>query len=849
MKKANRFTYLLSFSLTLALALPCGTALGQDDEFTLEEVIVTAEFREKRIQDTPLSITAISADMMESRNQITLDQISSQAPNVSLRPANASVGSSLIAYIRGVGQPDFNPAVETGVAVYVDDVYYSTITGNLLDLLDLERVEVLRGPQGTLAGRNAIGGAIKMFTRKPDGTNDGFIQITYGSDNRLDLSGAGGFTISDKLFGRFSGVSRSRDGYVTRYDYACVQGMNPPGAYGGFPTFTPLGGSGCELGKEGGQSMTAGRLALRWVPSDNFEVNFTTNRVNDKSESQPTVLVAVKDNQGSNFPWLTPNGPVAPPFASTDLNNPLFSPFSGVTVPTFFDNNGNGVYDAGDVPYDDRFVTAGTYYNYATYIDDGQSHPSPLFQGSPGSSLNQYAPSVLPPINHLQSEDYTLSFDLRMSDNVALKWISSYREYDNLFADDNDGSPFSVQQLLQHMDHEQWTHELRVNATLFDEYADLTVGAFYLDQQTDEDARVTIKYAALDFIHGPDLVPSTAKALYSQLSLHLSEDLDLTLGARYSEDEKSYTFRRRNPDLSPIQAQVTPWGWEIANPPNAAVGVNGVRVAYESDQIDYRVALDYDLTENVMVYGQIATGYKAGGNNARPFYPSQNNAFEPEELINYEAGIKSTLFDQLRLNASIFFNDYQDIQLPLNSCYYANPGEETPCASQENIGDAEVTGFELEALWRPTKAFSLDFSYAYLDFEYTRLDPRTDIDPSSTSPFTPETSWSLGAQYRFDFGNLGDLTYRLDIAYQDDIYASFINSNTALIEAHTLMNGRMAWRSNDLKWQVALEINNLTDKYHYLTLYDLYNDAGYINGQPGRPREVALTIKRIWYFD
>jgi iron complex outermembrane receptor protein len=858
MKIPNRstlFAGVLTFLLALSIAMVCGTAMGQQaepEEFLLEDIVVTSEFREKPLQETPLSITAINANMLEERNQITLDQISMSIPNVTLRPAAASSGSALIAYIRGIGQTDFNPSVEAGVGIYVDDIYYSTITGNILDLLDIERVEVLRGPQGTLAGRNAIGGAIKIFTRKADGGEDGYVSLTYGDYDRLDVRGAAGFTIvPDKLFARIAGVSRSRDGYITRLDYACANNLPSPGSPGGLPTYVSAkGGLGCELGKEGGQSMTAGRLSLRWVPSDNFEVNFAANIVRDKSEAQPNVLLKAADNGWSGWPWLTPNGPVSPPFASTVPNNPTFNPASLSTVPTYFDNNGNGVYDVGiDVAYDSRFQTGGTYYNYSTYIDDGLSHPSPLFEGSPGSDLNLYVPAVIEPINHLKSDDYTLNLNWQITDNVSLLSVTSYREYLNEFADDNDGSPFSVQQLLQRMDHEQWTQELRLNALLFDGFADLTLGGFYLDEETNEDARVTIKYVALDFIHGPDLVPSKSKAAYGQLSLHLSDRMDLTLGARYSEDEKSYTFARHNPDWSSIGQQVTPWAWEIANPSNVAVGVNGVHIEYSSNHFDYRVALDYDFTNDIMGYAQIASGYRAGGNNARPFYPSQNNAFDPEELINYEVGMKSTLFDSLRLNASVFYNDYTAIQLPLNSCYFADPGQESPCATQENVGDGEVKGFELEGIWSPTRAFSVDFSYAYLDFKYTNLDPVANVDPDSRTPFTPENSWSIGAQYTLDLGDAGGLTLRADYAYTDEVFASFINAATSLIEDYSLVNARLTWRSEDTKWEASLEGTNLTDEYYYNGLFDLYSDAGFLSGAPGRPREFGFTIKRYFFSD
>jgi iron complex outermembrane receptor protein len=411
--------------------------------------------------------------------------------------------------------------------------------------------------------------------------------------------------------------------------------------------------------------------------------------------------------------------------------------------------------------------------------------------------------------------------------------------------------------LLQRMDHEQWTQELRLNASLWDGYADLTVGGFYLDKETNEDARVDINYAAFDFLHGPDIVPSESKALYGHLALHLSDRTDLSLGLRYTEDEKSYTFHRHNPDGTPVQPCAivpalgfpNPWFWEAGNPSNCGVyGLDGKSIPYSSDRFDWRAALDYDINEDIMVYGQIATGYKAGGNNARPFFPSQLHYTEPEELINYEVGMKSTLFDQLRLNGAVFFNDYKDMQLMVSECYWAPVGQQTPCASVDNVGDAEVTGLELEGLWYPTEEITVDLSYAYLDFEYTRLDPLTGMSPDSSAPFTPENKFSLGAQYRIELRKgLGDLTPRIDYSWQDDTYTSALNTTGTFVPSYGIVNGRLTWRSEDLKWQAALEFTNIADEYYYLTQYDLYTGAGYVNGQPGRPFEWAFTIKRSWF--
>jgi iron complex outermembrane recepter protein len=835
-KRITLFTLLLTVVLIFGMALVCGTATAAEtgeEELLLEEIVVTAEFREKAIQDTPISISAVNQEMMEVRNQVSLDQIAMQVPGVQLNPNNAGMGSSLVAFIRGIGQTDFNPSVEPGVAIYVDDVYYSTITGNILDLLDLDRVEILRGPQGTLAGRNALGGAIKLFTRKADGQDDGSVSLTYGDFNRLDVKALAGFTIvPDKLFARIAGVSRSREGYVTRLDYACANNMPPPYTPGGFPTYvTARGGLGCELGKEGGQSMTAGRLSIRWVPSDKFEVNFSTNIVRDNSEAQPIVLIDAADNSQSS----------------------IFNPgVSHSLVPIYFDNNSNGAYDAGiDIPYDRRFVTAGTYYNYTTYINDGRSTPDPMFQGgTPGVDNNVYKPDILPPINHLQSEDYNLNINWNLTDNTSLFAVTSYRKYLNEFSDDGDGSPLAVEQLLQRMDHEQKTLEVRLNSTLWNGFANLTIGGFYLDKETNEDARVDLNYAAFDFLHGPDIVPSKSKALYGQLAMNLSERMDFTLGLRYSKDEKSYTFHRHNPDGTLVGAPVSAFFFS-GNPSNSGVyGLNGISLSYSSSHFDYRAALSYDLTKDIMVYGQIATGYKAGGNNARPFYPTQLHATDPEQLTNYEVGVKSTLFSKLRLNADVFYNDYTDMQLMVSICKWAPAGQQTPCASVANVGDAKVQGLELEALWYPTKAITVDFSYAYIDFKYKTVDPLTGVSPDSKAPFTPKNKWSIGAQYRLNLGKgYGNLTPRIDMAWQDDIYTSALNTTAVFVPAYSVINGRLTWQSEDLKWQASLEGTNLGNKYYYLTVYDLMEGAGLVNGQPSRPREWAFTIKRSWVFD
>jgi len=257
----------------------------------MEEVIVTSQFREQSVQDTPLAITAVSAEMMENRNLTSIDEIARQAPSVALQPAAALYGPSIQAYIRGVGQYDFNPAYEPGVGMYVDDVYYPTLTGGQMDLLDLDRVEVLRGPQGTLTGRNSIGGAIKMFTRKPDGEAGGYVEASYGSRDLMSIRGGASFTLTDNLYVRLAGVHKEQEGYVDLIDYGCANPNNPEGIA------ATQGAGNCTWGKLGGQGYTALRAQVRYE-ADNWTLDIST----DKTEvSQSSAASIIRTTSNENF--------------------------------------------------------------------------------------------------------------------------------------------------------------------------------------------------------------------------------------------------------------------------------------------------------------------------------------------------------------------------------------------------------------------------------------------------------------------------------------------------------------------------------------------------------------------
>ncbi len=261
----------LAAALLSSGSMVATNAAAQDGEeersFGDDAIIVTAQFREQSIQSTPVAITALTGEQIEARGQTSIVDIAQKAPSVKLTETNQQ-GPALQAFIRGIGQADHSPAFEPGVGMYVDDVYYATLTGSLLDLLDVERVEVLRGPQGTLAGMNSIGGAIKLYSKKPNGDGDGFVEVSVGNYDRVDLRAGADFTlVEDRLFARISGTSRNQEGYVTRYDYACThpqlaQQYNIPSEIQSSQS------DDCKLGTEGGKSYVAGRGSLRWLPTE-----------------------------------------------------------------------------------------------------------------------------------------------------------------------------------------------------------------------------------------------------------------------------------------------------------------------------------------------------------------------------------------------------------------------------------------------------------------------------------------------------------------------------------------------------------------------------------------------------
>jgi len=752
----------------------------------VNEIIVTAQFRGERLQETPLAITAVGAAQIEQKGLTRVTDITNSAPNVVMKPSGSVYGPAATIFIRGVGQTDSSFAADPGVGIYVDDVYRGITFGSLLDLLDLDRVEILRGPQGTLAGKNSIGGAVKLYSIKPDGAGGGYLEATTGSYKRLDVKGAADFTVvPDQLFVRVSGVTRHRDGYITRYDFNCTHPNGPV-----LPSSGGSASSNCKIGSEGGQNYSAGRIAARWLASDAVEVNLSADRLVDDSEPAATKLLAL-NSAAAATPGLT------------DRTVLLTAPHS--------------------------------YSNYSTYTIPPFTDPA-AYAGLPGAG--SHPETSLPTNNRIRAWDVGGTVDVKLSDDLAIKSITGYQYTDGTYVTDSDVSPFGISGGIFRMTYKQFTEELRLNGAVGD-LIDYTLGGYYFrGKGYSRGSNYVYPGLAQETINSTDdYIPTTSKSGFAHVVAHLTSKIDLTGGIRYTDDEKSYTFHRGNLFVQGIPTYTS------------AAAIDGLTSTYKGDHWDYRANLSYRPTRDLMVYAQYSTGYRGGGVNPRPFVIQQAASYGPETLTAYEVGLKSDLFNRrLTFNLSAFINNYNDMIFTntaptIVDGVVLSAGNGTPV----NAGDGRFKGVELEVSARPADGLSFDFNASYLDFNLLRIGATgaviTGITLDSIAPYVTKWKVSAGAQYEADLGSWGTVTPRIDMAYQTSFYTSITNSLNVLTPGYKVFNGRINWRSEEKDWQLSLGVTNLFDKFYYQNKF-FGPGIAVVTGQPAPPREWSLTLRR-----
>ena len=790
----------------------------------LQEVVVTAQFRNESIQTTPLAITAVNAEMIAAKGQTSLTEITQDAPSVLLNNATGAFGPSMTAFIRGIGQGDLDPALEPGVGIYIDDVYFGTLTGSLFDLLDLDRVEVLRGPQGTLEGMNSEGGAVKLFSKKPDATQSANVDFLVGTGNHVELRAGSNFALADNLFVRLSAVGNHQDGYVTRYDFGCanpsfqakdINGVS--GTYSVNPGFLAQT-SNCQLGKEGGIGYTAFRAAVRWLASDNLEFNLIGDLSNTNQDHPAEVLAFAGPGAGNQSKAATYSAALAIPTTNGHL------------LP----------YDQAAVP---ALIPKGFWASYASFCMPAVTNPVTI----PGLGSNAGNPAFcVNPRQTIQSWGAQLSTDLKLSDTTSLKNVVALRGYGAQWVHDNDVSIWDGDLGAESMGHHQFSEELRLNGSA-GKLLDYTIGAFYFRENTVYFGHEDLWYAVSAFpgifnFYQNDPVEAHNKAGFVHTTFHVTDKFDAIFGARYTSQDKDYNYIRLNP-------QGTTGGSATLVSP-----LNGASSHYAATRWDWRANLNYQISDQAMVYGQWSTGFKGGGVDPRPFYVAQAVQFNPENLSTFEVGLKTNWFgNHLHANIDAYFSQYRNIQLTLNNCSAvpsiaaasaaAGFNFGSPCALPYNAGAAHQKGVEFETQAR-FGGFQADANFSYLKFNYVTLDPNSGVGLDMVTPWTPKYSGGGGVQYTAELGDHGSLTARLDGSTRSLVYSAAVNDQYNRVPGYTTYNAHLTWSAPKANWQVTLQGQNLTDKHYYSSIFDLVEAGqGTVGAVPGRPLEVDLEVK------
>ena len=791
MKKMLKFAMLGTTMLSIMSATSAhaqsatqsGTA-SEDAGVGNPEIVVTAQFRAQSLQQTPLAITAVNAEMLAARSQTNISEVAAQAPSVTLKPQGASFGPALGASIRGVGQFDFNPGFEPGVGVYVDDVYFSTLTGSIFDLLDLDRVEVLRGPQGTLAGRNSIGGAIKLYSKKPMGDGSGFLAATYGIRNRIDIRGAMDLGIAKNLSLRLSGVSKIQEGYVDRIDYGCA---NPNQ---GIPALRSAA-EGCVVAKDGDVNYQAFRGQLRWEASPSLEVNIAGDYTRD-NHNAPAGVLTFADYRGAGF--INPYG--------------------------------------GNIPLDSRFI-CGDFCNYASYSSPAQAGPlGPL-------SPNGYQASSSEGRVDLESYGFSGTVDLQLGENASLTSITAYRQYEAFFGNDDDLSPLAHSLGRSNVDFWSFSQELRLSGTAANNLIEYTVGGFYQKQESVYLTFQDLRYAAPGFppFVATDTLPAKTAAAFGHLAINATEQLTLTGGIRFTHEEKQNTYLRNRPSGTPHI---------LLGSLNNVVGrYSKDRVDYRLNaqyQFSDNVMGYVQFATGFKGGGVSPRPFAAA--QVIDFGPETLKNYEVglktdlfDRKLRFNVNGFFMRYDDIQLNL---------LECPDISPALPRPCPITRNIGKANIKGFEAEAFlrPVDGLQVDGSLSYVDLKFR--DASKAQL-AAVGIPLTDNTPYNPKWKWSFGIQYEIPVGEKGSLTPRFDASYQSKIFTRSPNTATSAIEGYTVANGRLTYRNTDRDWEISAEVTNLFDKYYYVTSFDLVSaGAGVVAAQPGRPREWAVTIKKTF---
>ncbi len=807
----NSYTKLLIGASSLAFAMP---ALAQVEQSGggIEEIIVTAQKRAENIQDVPIAIAAISGSELASRGVSEITQLANYTPSVQLSNSSQIVGapSSLSGFIRGIGQDDFAVAFEPGVGVYVDGVYLARTVGANANLLDVERIEILKGPQGTLFGRNTIGGAISVVTREPSATRGIRGQFTVGRFNRIDAGIAVDLPlIEDKLLSSFAFSTSNRDGYQKRIPF--------PGA-ANFVSETPrdfldsgiVTGVGARGTNGGGNEINA-RGKLLWKGTDGLRITLAADYTRARqSASAYTLIKTDADPRSLSQLYNACIGLPGDALAGAGLAGICNTPRIGVgTAIGSVNVDGDPTNDR--LPYDGRYVTDDIDKTYAT-----------------GNNFS-----------HLRNYGLAATIDLDLSDDIALKSITAYRNQRWNIGLDIDGSPVMLFEPAVLQKQKQFSQELQLSGNSFDNRLKWLVGVYYFNEKASEQQN-PIFAGGLFQIYNPASFKTKSYAAFTHLNFEVTEQLSFTVGARYTEERKSFLPSQKDINLFLQKVAGLPPAL-YPDPTDLSQLLPTARQKQKFTDFSPRLGVEFKPVDDVMLYGSFSRGYKSGGWTTRVTFPVMAvPTFDEETAKTFEVGVKSQLLDRrLQLNAAAYTTKYDGIQLSI---------QRGVSPTFENAGAARIKGVEVEAQAVLTDAFRLNASAGYIDAKYTRVDDPTGIITiDSALPKVAKWTAHFGPEYRIALPADATVTLRGDYFYRSRTASDAENTPELFGKAVSVVDLSATYSAADDAWSLSVGGKNVFDKRYIVNGTNQFSTVaggvGFITGVYNRPAEWYATLR------
>ncbi len=742
------------FGATILLATP-QEAYAQDNSATaVDEITVTARRREESLHDVPLSVSVMSGDDLERIGAADIIAVGQSSPNVTLEVSRGT-NTTLTAFIRGVGQQDPVAGFESGVGLYVDDIYFNRPHAAVLDLYEVERIEVLRGPQGTLYGRNTIGGAIKYVTRPLSDESQKKVRLSVGTDNQLDALFSASAAVSDSF--RIGGT---------------------------IAKFT-RGGFGDNLTQSGWENynkdILGARVTLEWDATDDLLFRLSSDYTDDNSDPKAGHRLQVAAVSGDPI-----------------LDN-VFDTSAGLSVPK----------------------------------------------------------------QNVEAKGTSLLAEWTVNDAWTLKNVLAIREDETWSPIDFDSLESVDLDVPVVYTNEQFSEELQLLYS--GDSVSGVAGFYYLDANAFNEFDVVLGLLG-DLLGYPGYnantlgdVDTKTWSVYADFTYDFTDALSLSLGGRYTSDERSSQVLRRT-FLGGISPTFGGTGFAIGTTSD----FNG---SEKWTEFSPRVSLSWRPSNTQHLYFSYSEGFKGGSFDPRAqtsTAPDLDNdgtvtadeifdfmMFEPETVESYEIGLKSNVLDgRLMTSLAVFFADYTDVQIP-GSVGYDTDGDgvnDTFAGVTSNAGKAELPGVEFEGLFRANDNWSFGWAIGYLNAEYKEFINAFNVDVADDAVFQNTPEWTASGSATFEtplsmFGKDGSLAVITSLSYRDKT-SQFEFPDPLLDQASfTLWDLSIVWADDDGRWNVGVHGKNLGDEEYKVAGYPFATLGleGNVTAFYGNPRQITLT--------